>query len=229
MAPVTRFGIFIHKIFEDFHKWTVANKNNYSEELARIKMREIFSQRLSQYRERYPLHIHKLGYDTVDIYDLYIQEYLDYFLTNKLYTRNIHPEKNFNIITGKYQLNGKIDLFIEPNIVIDFKSGEHETDTDKLVKNMQLNFYSLVTSMPVDFSYIFVKRPIEFRSFRLNKPREKVMAEIINSSRQLLQAKVFPKKEKMCNYCPYRFECKPTTFKLADNEDSLDFDSMDTV
>ena len=229
MAPATRFGILIHKIFEDFHRWTISNKDKYSEELARIKMKNIFAQRLAQYNEIYPSHIAKLGFVGVDLFNLYIQEYLDYFLENKLYTRIFHPEKNLIVTAGDYQLRGKIDLFIEPNVVIDFKSGEHEKSGAELLKNLQVNFYSLVTSQPISFSYFFVKRPMEVRSFSVNKPRDIAIGEIIHSAQGMLRARQFPKKKTFCAWCPYRFDCQPAVYRACDNTDSLDFEDPTKV
>jgi hypothetical protein len=229
LAPITRFGMLAHKILEDFHRYCISNRDKFSDDLGRIKMKEIFSQRLSQYKEQYPSHISKLGYDGVDIFDLYFQEYIDYFISKKLYTQVLHPEKNISITAGNFHLRGKIDLHIEPNIIIDFKSGKHETSMDVLENSLQSKFYSLASEGSTHFSYVYIKRPLEIVSFAVDKTKGQLINEIVREAACIIGTKNYPKKYKYCDYCPYRFECRPDKYIRSDGADSVNLPDVDTI
>lgn len=230
IAPALRFGTLIHKMAEDFHKWANVNKDKFNSALAIVKAKEICDQRLEHYKNKYARDLIILGYDKLDIYNMFLDEYITYFVTNNLIQKKFVPEQSFSAPMGKYLLKGKIDLFIDPNIVIDFKTGATVPDTSTLSNSLQVKFYSIIRNEPMAFSYIYLKRPMVIKSFSVARPNEQIIKEIIKQAEPIVQARQFPKTHNNCEYCNFRFTCRPDIFKKDINspEDS-DYDAVDTV
>ena len=228
MAPHLRFGILIHKMMEDFHRWANDNKNRFEPAMARIKMKEICARRKQHYIEVYPDHIERLGLKDIDLFDLYLNDYTEYFIENELIKREFYPEFSISVRHGKYLLRGKIDIFMEPNVVIDFKTGEIPKE-DNMKKNIQLSFYSLIRSDNIHFSYIYLKKPMVIKSFSINRPNPHIMDDIVRAAAPMLQAKSFTKNYSACTYCSFRFICRPDVYKKKVDSDENDFSGIDTI
>lgn len=225
------FGIMIHKIMEDFHKY-VANTGlpEDSFELARdlyAKIHQLTMLNIAQARNQNPNAMIKLGFTDEYIFKTYIYPYYDYFITNQLYTKRIETEKKFDITIGelaqsfpkeklheqyeKYKhviVNGKIDLIIYPNLIIDFKTQSSASKIKELRKSFQTQIYTILFDKDMIFQYVYLYNKLRIITLEIKKEnRLNVLNNLIDLIYKLETTTKFNRNPKACYMCLFKKFC----------------------
>lgn len=205
--PAFMFGDAVHKALQDFQNWAKSNKTI---SMYHDKAREILQQRLTPISAD---DMYEVGITKPFVYDYYVAEYIDYFIEKRIYERVYETEKALQLEFGDIKLTGSIDLFISPDIIIDFKTSKYVPSVAKLVDEFQTRIYSLTVPHEVNMMYIYLRKPMKIRSMVIGTPNNTIQQEILQYSQLIQTAKEWPKKYDMCNLCPFKQDCRSGKLK----------------
>lgn len=201
------FGDAVHKSLQDFQNWAKSNKTI---SMYHDKAREILLQRLDPISSE---DMYDVGITKPFVYDYYVAEYIDYFIEKHIYERSYETEKALQIEFGDIRLTGSIDLFVSPDIIIDFKTSKYVPSTEKLIDEFQTRIYSLTVPRTVTMMYIYLRRPMQIRSMTIGTSNDVIQQEILQYTQLIQAATEWPKKYDSCNLCPFKQDCRSGKLK----------------
>ena len=131
-------------------------------------------------------------------------------------------ERSFNLNVGGVKLRGKIDRidsYIEDGVevkeIIDYKTGDKVRKQTEVNKDKQLVIYALaaekVFGISVDkLSLLFIDQNTKISAdmTKINKMKEKVIEEIVETANKIDQGDFTATPGFLCRYCDYRNICK---------------------
>lgn len=210
---VFAFGDTVHKSLQDFQNWAKSNPDTskYHE-----KAREIVDQRFSTIPADT---MYEVGITKPFVYEYYVEEYVNYFIEKHIYEKSYETEKPLQLEFGDIKLTGSIDLFIVPDVIIDFKTSKYVPSVSKLIDEFQTRIYSLTVPHEVNMMYIYLRKPMKIRSMVIGTPNEAIQQEIMQYAQMIQTAKEWPKKYDMCNLCPFKQQCRGG--KIKDDGETL--------
>jgi len=225
------FGIMIHKILEDFHKYLI-NSKLPEDHLALAKdlyakIHQLTMVNIANSRSQNPNMLTKIGFNDEEIFKSYIYPYYDYFITNQFYTRRIETEKTFDTTIGelaqvfpKDQLHpqyttfkdvvitGKIDLIIYPNLIIDFKTQSSPSAIRELRKSFQTQIYTILFDKDMIFQYIYLHNKLIVRTLEIKQSeRLNTLNNLIDLIYKLETTTKFNRNPKACYNCLFKKFC----------------------
>jgi CRISPR/Cas system-associated exonuclease Cas4 (RecB family) len=201
-APLL-FGDKVHKAKEDFHKWILANHPpvEYFEQY----MHTVVDKRCKEI----PQHIFdEQKIQAHEVYDKFFAEYLNFFIFNKLYEKQIVPEYWFSLpLAPDILLRGAVDLWVKPDIVIDFKTSKFAPQVKDLINKTQSKVYSLITEGPTTFIYLYTRNPMQMRQMQISTPKQEIRNDLIQTCRFIMGTTNYEKTYRNCDWCPYKETC----------------------
>jgi hypothetical protein len=201
-APLL-FGDRIHKAFDDFHRWVGTQRPDAS--LLEPKLKEICAQRISDLGQEVFDHT-KIPRE--DVYDTYCAEYLKFFIDNQIHQRGFSPENHFDLqLTKDFSLRGSIDLYIYPDILIDFKTSKHPSSMAELIRAFQTRIYALTVPDNATFMYLYVRKPFTVRTINIGTPNTQIRDDMIQTMNYILNTTEYHKTYKNCNWCAFKAHC----------------------
>lgn len=233
-APATThmiFGILIHKVLEEFIRYVTSKPLNPDIAKMRVDLQqEMYRLLLLKSRELLQNHPKLFQYLnlTVDmIYNNYLFTYIDWFFSNQLYSQRLSAEREFNIpildvartlpqdqLHPNWQqyantiLNGKIDLTIYPDVVVDYKTQPYPPHLQRLLGSFQTNLYTLIEDKDMTFVYLYVKKPLQAKTIKiLRDGRIDKFNSLISALDLLMNPSGYKKNPKSCHYCIYYKMC----------------------
>jgi len=220
------FGGLVHKVLEDLNRWLLTQNfaDNTDDLFKKIltKGQSIAIQRHGQYSKNtkglMPYYM---------IVNNYVRPYVSWVVDNKLYSAKIEPEKQFSISIGdlattlpknrlhkeweRYShilVNGKIDLYIAPGLVIDFKTQNITSFKKSWTNNFQVMLYTLIFDRDMSFMYMFLNKKINKKELASAKEsRVDKFNKLIDVIHAIETTKVYHKKEASCATCYFRSSC----------------------
>ena len=233
-APATThmiFGVTIHKILEDFVRYVVTAKLPGDPGALQMDLRQqlerIFTLKFRDLLSRNPKLLQHLHVSLEFVFENYVLSFFEWFMENKLFERHIEPERNFEVTIReiaqtlpqeqlhksweKYVhiiVNGKIDLTVYPDIVVDYKTQPYPPHIKRLLGSFQTNLYTLIEDKDMVFIYMYVKRPLRLRTMKiLRDSRLAKFNEIIEVLDILTGSSGFLKNPKSCDRCIFKKMC----------------------
>ena len=210
-TPHLLFGDLVHRILEQFN--IKARTIRSSEDTLQEKYKDLmFEIGETFFKDVDSSLFEKVKYTKLDTYNVMLFGYVKFFVEKKLYERAYECEKNFLIdLTPNIKLRGKIDLWISPNILIDFKTSREPTPTEKLQYAPQTLIYSLtLRNEPVKFAYLYLKHLDQIKAFQIAQDKSSIEAALVKKIRWMLSQTFFEKRGKFCAFCPYKRYCTST-------------------
>lgn len=207
------FGDAVHKVLQDFQNWAKMNKNvnEYHK-----KAKEITEQRMKLISNDI---MYNIGITYPYVYSNYIKEYIDFFIEKRIYEKSYETEKTLQVMLGDICLVGAIDLFIVPDVIIDFKTSKYIPSINKLIDEYQTRIYSLVVPQEINMMYIYLRKPLKVRSMIISTPNDIIKRDIIQYIKLIEQSKQWYKKYDACKLCPFIKTCR--TQKDDQSNDNL--------
>ena len=216
------FGNIVHKICEDLNRWM--NTQTFIEDdpdmfkKLMTKAQYITAQRNKSKQKQTPAYI---------ILNVYIRPYIKWVVDNKIYMRDLEPEKNFAVPIEdiaetlpkeklhvewekyrKIKITGKIDLHLPPNIVLDFKTQDPLTFAKSWTNNFQVILYTLIFDRDMDFIYMFLNKSFKIKLLGISKEgRIEKFNKLIEVIHSIETAKSYTRRDKACSKCLYKNLC----------------------
>ena len=233
-APSTThmiFGVTIHKILEDFAQYVITTK--LAEDEGQVasdlfqQLQRIYTLKFRDLMSRHPNILRHLKMTLNSVFSMYVQPYFTWFVSNKIYAKHIEPERAFEVSIldisrtlpaerlhpswekyGHIVLNGKIDLTIYPDIVIDYKTQPFPPHLKRLLGSFQTNLYTLIEDKDMVFIYMYLKAPLRMPTIKiLRESRLHKFNEIIEVLDILTGVHGYKKNPKSCDRCIFKKMC----------------------
>jgi CRISPR/Cas system-associated exonuclease Cas4 (RecB family) len=158
----------------------------------------------------------------------YMLPYFEHFMAEKWYLRRMEPEKEFKIPLGEIaqslpqdklhplyetykhiEVQGKMDLVLYPDTIIDFKTQASAPGPATLVKNFQTNLYTLIFDKDMTFLYVYLFRRLRIKELKiLGADRIDKFNALVDFINIVATAKSYNRNPKSCYMCVFRKFCK---------------------
>lgn len=222
------YGTLVHKILEEFHK-AMQSQTLPAEEAALRQViyytaKEKTIELVAAHNARYA----KNKQNSSHVFNYCINPFIIYYVDNKLYTRSMEPEKTFTKTLGEIAETldqsrlmpgwdkfrgivavGKIDLFVDPDLIFDYKVQDPKNFQKDLIDNFQTLLYTLIFERDMTFIYLFINKTIIPKVVMISKEsRTDKFNKIIQLLKILDATTSFKKNPKNCAECVFKSMCK---------------------
>jgi len=162
-----------------------------------------------------------------DVFGKYVRPYVEYFILNGFYLKRLEPEKQLDTTLGEianslpreqlrpsYEtykdclVQGKIDLVVYPDLIIDFKTSASPASMKDLTKSFQTTLYSIIFDKDLQFMFLYLSEKMKSKIVDIKKVDRITRFNMLLEVMEAIDGSVrYNKNPKSCYTCIFRKFC----------------------